>query len=158
MYIRQKFCMTTRSISCKTHDNNYYYYSNNVSTYILSVLPVWIISLTTTRGTIALWGNLLWPCSDDPCIHQHKWISRLCDFTCTTIRRLDSEGSKSQSPYPSIVRNKVSFSFVRYLAELTPDLIQALAILHSLSSDHSQLVQQIKAVDLRDFIAAKSLT
>jgi len=41
------------------------------------------------------------------------------------------------------------------LAGLTPDLIQALVILHSLSSDHSQLIQQIKAIDLRDFTAAE---
>ena len=41
------------------------------------------------------------------------------------------------------------------LIELTPDLILALSILQSLSSDHSQLIEQIKAMDLKDFTAMK---
>ena len=41
------------------------------------------------------------------------------------------------------------------LAELTPDLLQALFILRSLSGEHIQLIQQIKAMDLRNFTTAK---
>ena len=41
------------------------------------------------------------------------------------------------------------------LAELTPDLLQALFILCSLSGKHIQLIQQIKAMNLRNFTTAR---
>ena len=41
------------------------------------------------------------------------------------------------------------------LAELILDLLQALFILCSLSGEHIQLIQQIKAMNLRDFTTAK---
>jgi gag-polypeptide of LTR copia-type len=62
-------------------------------------------------------------------------------------------GAKSMSNHTSEIQHLIQC--MEDLATLTTDMWQALIILRSLSSDHSQLVQQIKAMDLRDFTTAK---
>src|SRR2546421_1721676 len=74
-------------------------------------------------------------------------------FKKFVLKNINSNSQKSMSEHTAEIQHLMQSMLD--LAELIPDLLQVLVILHSLSGEYGQLIQQIKAMNLWEFTTAR---
>ena len=85
--------------------------------------------------------------------YQHPTVSPLFSLYKELVAKQENS-RKPMSEHTAELRHIMQS--MTDLVEITPDLIAASSILRPLPSDHSQFIQQIKAMDLKDSTTRKN--